>query len=57
MYDLLLSIHNLVRWFFLAAALYAIFKAVMGISSQGTFTKSDKTAGALLVADAHTMLL
>lgn len=57
MYDLLLSIHNLVRWFFLAAALYAIFKAVMGISSQGTFTKSDKTAGALLVAAAHTMLL
>lgn len=57
MYDLLLSIHNLVRWFFLAAALYAIFKAVMGVSGGSTYTKSDKTAGALLVAAAHTMLL
>lgn len=57
MYDLLLSIHNLVRWFFLAAALYAIFKAVKGVSGDAVFTKSDKTAGALLVAAAHSMLL
>lgn len=57
MYDLLLSIHNLVRWFFLAAALYAIFKAIKGVSSDAVYTKSDKTAGALLVAAAHSMLL
>jgi len=57
MYDLLLSIHNLVRWFFLAAALYALFKAVKGVSGDATYTKSDKTAGALLVAAAHSMLL
>ena len=57
MYDLLLTIHNLVRWFFLAAALYAIFKAVKGVSGNTVYTKSDVTAGALLVAAAHTMLL
>ncbi len=57
MYDLLLTIHNLVRWFFLAAALYAIFKAVKGVSGNAVYTKSDVTAGALLLAAAHTMLL
>ena len=57
MYDLLLSLHNLVRWFFLAAALYALFKAVKGVSGDATYTNSDKTAGALLVAAAHSMLL
>ena len=57
MYDLLLTIHNLVRWFFLAAALYALFKAVKGVSGNAVYSKSDMTAGALLVAAAHTMLL
>jgi hypothetical protein len=57
MYDLLLTIHNLVRWFFLAAALYALFKAVKGVSGNAVYSKSDMTAGALLVASAHTMLL
>ncbi len=57
MYDLLLSIHNLMRWLFLAAAIYAIFRAIQGVSNQSPFGKQDKTAGTLLLSVAHSQLL
>jgi hypothetical protein len=57
MYEILLSIHNLLRWFFLAAAVYAIFKAVQGMMGGTPFGKGDKTAGTLLIASAHSQLL
>jgi hypothetical protein len=57
MYEFLLPVHNLVRWIFLAAAVYAIFRAFRGMSGGTPFTKDDKTAGTLLVASAHSMLL
>jgi hypothetical protein len=57
MYDLLLSVHNLMRWAFLAAALYAIYKAVVGVSGGSPFTKSDNTAGAILLGTSHSQLL
>jgi hypothetical protein len=57
MYELLLSVHNLLRWLFLAAALYAIYKAFRGVSGGTPYSKDDKTAGAILLAAAHTQLL
>ncbi|MDZ4668725.1 MAG: hypothetical protein SGJ00_12720 [bacterium] len=57
MYDLLLSIHNLLRWAFLAAALYAIFKAARGLSGGTPFAKPDNLAGTLLLSAAHSQLL
>jgi hypothetical protein len=57
MYDLFLSVHNFMRWAFLAAALYAIFKAVVGVSGGSPFSKSDNTAGAILLGTTHSQLL
>ncbi len=57
MYDLLLSVHNFVRWFFLAAMAYALFSAIKGMLGALTYTKSDKTASTFLVASAHSQLL
>jgi hypothetical protein len=57
MYEFILPVHNLLRWFFLAAALYAIFRAFRGVSGGTPFSKDDKTAGTLLLAAAHSQLL
>ncbi len=57
MYESLLTIHNFVRWFFLAAAVYAIFRAIRGMMGGTPFGKQDKTAGTLLIASAHSQLL
>lgn len=57
MYEFLLPVHNFVRWFFLAAAVYAIFRAIKGMSGSTPFSKEDKTAGTLLVASGHSQLL
>jgi hypothetical protein len=57
MYSILLSGHNLLRWAFLAVALIAIFKAVLGLRGSNPFTAGDKKLGGILVALAHTQLL
>jgi hypothetical protein len=57
MYITLLTIHNLLRWLFLAAALYAIYRAVMGLMNKSVYNKSDNTSGTFLVALAHSQLL
>lgn len=57
MYEILLTIHNLARWLFLAAALYAMIRALQGVRNQSPFGKSDKTAGAVLLSIAHSQLL
>lgn len=57
MYDILLPAHNLLRWIFLAAALYVIFRALQGTRNQSPFGKEDNTAGAMFLAIAHTQLL
>lgn len=57
MYLTLLTIHNLLRWVFLAAALYAIFRSVMGLMNKGVYSKSDHTSGTFLIALAHSQLL
>ncbi len=57
MYSLLLTIHNLLRWLFLAAALYAILRSVLGLMNKSVYSKSDNTAGSILIALAHSQLL
>jgi hypothetical protein len=57
MYLTILSVHNLLRWVFIAAALYAIVRAIMGLMNKQVYNKADNTSGALLVAVAHTQLL
>jgi hypothetical protein len=57
MYNTLLIIHNLLRWVFLAAAIYAILRSVLGLMNKNVYNKSDNTAGSMLVALAHTQLL
>ncbi len=57
MYEILLPAHNLLRWVFLAAALYTIFRAMKGSLNQSPFGKDDNTAGAIFLASAHTQLL
>jgi hypothetical protein len=57
MYPLLLSVHNFMRWLFLAAALYAIFRSIMGLMNKQVYSKADNTSGSLLVAFAHSQLL
>ncbi|OYU96852.1 MAG: hypothetical protein CFE21_00770 [Bacteroidetes bacterium B1(2017)] len=57
MYQFILPVHNFVRWFFLAAALYAIYRAFKGKTSGTPYSKDDKTAATLLLASAHSQLL
>ncbi|MBC7381942.1 MAG: hypothetical protein H7296_02985 [Bacteroidia bacterium] len=57
MYETLLTIHNFLRWLFLAAAVYAIFRALQGTRNQTPFGKEDKTAGAIFLGTAHSQLL
>lgn len=57
MYETLLIVHNFMRWLFLAAALYALVRSVMGLMNNEVYSKADNTAGSLLVAFAHTQLL
>jgi hypothetical protein len=56
-YSTLLLIHSWLRWAFLLAALYAIFRSLNGKLGKKTFTKADNTAATILVALTHTMLL
>lgn len=56
-YTTLLLIHSWLRWAFLLAALYAIFRSINGKLNHKTFGKDDNTAATLLLALTHTMLL
>jgi hypothetical protein len=47
----------LLRWFFLAAAIYAILRSVLGLMNKNVYNKNDNTAGSILVALSHTQLL
>jgi len=57
MYEILLTAHNSLRWLFLAAALYAIFRSVKGLIGNGDFTAADNKAGTLLILFTHLQLL
>jgi uncharacterized membrane protein len=50
MYPFILSLHNIVRWLVLIAALVAIVRAVIGWSGKREWTKTDNLAGLLYVS-------
>lgn len=56
-FSTLLFIHSWLRWAFLVAALYAIFRSAIGKINNKPFGKEENTAAKVLVALSHTMLL
>lgn len=56
-YNYLIIIHSWLRWAFLIAALYAIFRSLNGKMGNRPFSKDDITAAKILIALTHTMLL
>lgn len=57
MYNPLLIAHNGLRWLFLAAALYAIFRSVKGLMGNGDYSPADNKAATFVIIFAHTQLL
>lgn len=56
-YEFLLGLHSIVRWLVLAAAVYAIFRALSGWLGRKDWSKADKTAGLLFTSILDTQLL
>lgn len=56
MYAYLLSLHSIMRWLVLASLLYAIFRAVSGLRSGWTFTKTDDAARNWAATIAHAQM-
>ncbi|MCX7802620.1 MAG: hypothetical protein N2313_06325 [Meiothermus ruber] len=44
MYEFLLSLHNIARWLVLLAAVYLIYRSIMGLKNH-TYTAADRRAG------------
>jgi hypothetical protein len=57
MYHYLLSFHSVLRWLLLAAALFAILRAVRGWTGDKPFTKIDDKAGMWLILFSHLQLV
>ena len=57
MYSLLLDVHNILRWGVLIGGLYAITKAILGVTQKREFTASENRAQIIFVMFCHTQLL
>ncbi|MFT4522438.1 MAG: hypothetical protein ACI8ZN_001388 [Bacteroidia bacterium] len=57
MENFILILHNLLRWLVLAAALYAIIRAVKGLVTNAEFGNQDNKAGMFLTIIADVQLL
>jgi len=57
MFNGILDLHNLVRWLVLVAGVYAIFKAIGGLTGNKTWEKSDKIAGSIFAGMIDLQLL
>lgn len=57
MYQIILALHSLTRWFVLASLVFAIVKAYKGWISKKTFTKSDNAIRHWTATIAHIQLL
>lgn len=53
MYPILKHAHSGLRWLVIAFAIYALVKAIAGLTSKKTFGKSDNLAGILFTAFVH----
>ncbi|RAL24910.1 hypothetical protein DL240_01495 [Lujinxingia litoralis] len=57
MVEVLVAIHNVLRWVVLMAAFAAIAGAWQGVISKRAWTKGDRLRSVVLVASLHTQLL
>jgi len=57
MYNILLSLHSIVRWLVLISLLIAIYKAYSGWSSNRSFSKSDNMMRIMAASFVHLQLL
>ena len=57
MYQLVLSLHSIVRWLVLAALIVAIYRGFKGWLGKGTFTGTDKTIRQVAASMVHLQFL
>lgn len=57
MYEFLLALHSILRWFVLAAVIYVIIRAISGLSGKKEFTDKDKKFGNTATQLMHLQLL
>lgn len=57
MYPFLLTTHNLLRWVVLIVGVYALVRAISGISSKRRFEAADRKAGSLFTIVLDIQLL
>ena len=57
MYNILLVIHNILRWGVLIAGIYAIIKAAKGVMNKTNFSQTDNRSQLIFVMTCHTQLL
>lgn len=57
MHYYLLALHSLLRWFVLAALLYALFRAYKGWFGKGSYTSADDKSRLFAVISVHTQLI
>lgn len=57
MYELLLPIHSLVRWFILSSLIYSIYIAIMGYAKSWQFTEKHDSIRHWTATIAHVQLI
>lgn len=57
MYNILLVIHNILRWGVLIAGIYAIIKAAQGVMNKTEFSQTYNRSQLIFVMTCHTQLL
>ncbi len=57
MYEILLDLHNILRWGVLLGGLYAITKSVLGVMHNRAFTAAENRSHIIFVMFCHTQLL
>lgn len=57
MYDIVLSLHNLVRWLVLAAAIFAVMRAISGWVGRSVWTPSSTVPGRVFTISLDVQFL
>jgi cytochrome bd-type quinol oxidase subunit 2 len=57
MYQALIFLHSLMRWFVLVSLLYAVYRAIRGIVSAAAFSKTDNAVRHWTATIAHIQLM
>ncbi|MFI5144639.1 MAG: hypothetical protein ACHQJ4_03510 [Ignavibacteria bacterium] len=57
MYQLVLSLHSIIRWLVLIALIFAVYRGFKGWLGKSTFSKSDKTIRQVAASMVHLQFL